>query len=151
VDGFLKTRRTIMAKHMTVAVYLCLLGACAGVNAAGDAVRGKLLYETQCGACHSIDHNLIGPAHKGVYGRKAGSVADYSYSDAVKSANVVWSERTLDLWLSDPEKLIPGQAMNFSVSSAQERADIIAYLKKESAPLTTAGSPDGPGAARTGR
>lgn len=123
-----------MMTKQTIAmgVYIFLLSAGASANAAGDAARGKLLYETECGSCHSINQNRVGPAHKDVYGRKAGSVPDYDYSDAVKSSHIVWSDETLDQWLTDPEKLIPGQNMNFSVSSAQDRADIIAYLKKES-------------------
>jgi cytochrome c len=140
-----------MAKHSrNIGVCLWLLAA-GSAHAAGDATRGKLLYETQCGACHSIDHNLVGPAHRGVYGRKAGSVPDYDYSNAVKSSRVVWTGETLNQWLTDPEKLIPGQKMDFSIASARDRADIIAYLKKESAPPMTAASPGGHWAARTGR
>ena len=97
-----------------------------------DAVRGQDLYESRCGACHSIDANRVGPAHKGVVDRKAGSVADYDYSPAVKASGIIWTEQTLDRWLSDPEKTIPGQKMNYSVPDEQDRLDVIAYLKKVS-------------------
>jgi|SRR5437762_13797117 len=100
--------------------------------AAGDAAHGKAIYESLCTACHSLDYNGVGPAHRGVFGRKAGSAAAYSYSDAVKSSAIVWTDQTLGQWLANPEKLIPGQKMGFSVPNAQERADVIAYLKKES-------------------
>jgi len=99
---------------------------------AGDPDRGQVLYESRCVACHSLDTNRVGPAHRGVYGRRVGSAPGYSYSDALKNSSLVWNEDTLDRWLSDPEKLIPGQHMNYSVPDAQDRADLIAYLKKES-------------------
>ena len=100
--------------------------------AAGDAIRGETLYEGRCGGCHSLDDNRVGPMHRGVFGRKAGSVSDYAYSSAVKKAKIVWDERVLDQWLTNPEKLIPGQKMGYQLSDAGERADVIAYLKKES-------------------
>ncbi|MDN2671871.1 c-type cytochrome [Janthinobacterium sp. SUN026] len=109
------------------------LMAFSGSATAGDAMHGQVLYKTMCISCHSIDYNGVGPAHKGVFGRKAGSVADYNYSPAVKASAIVWGEKTLDQWLSGPEKLIPGQKMGYLVPSAQDRADLIAYLKQESA------------------
>lgn len=102
------------------------------LSAAGDAQQGQTLYESRCVACHSLDANRVGPAHRGVYGRKAGSVADFDYSEAVRRSSIVWNATTLDQWLTDPEKLIPGQKMNYAVPEAQDRADLIAYLKKES-------------------
>jgi cytochrome c len=96
--------------------------------AAGDAANGKALYESRCIACHSIDASRVGPAHRGVVGRKAGSVRDYDYSPAVKASRVVWNAQALDRWLADPEKTIPGQKMNFTVPDAKDRADIIAWL-----------------------
>jgi cytochrome c len=97
--------------------------------AAADAVRGKQLYESRCIACHSIDENRVGPAHKGVFGRKAGSVKDYDYSTAVKASRIVWNAKTLDRWLADPQKLIPGTKMGYSVPEAKDRADVIEFLK----------------------
>lgn len=102
--------------------------------AAGNAARGQELYETRCVACHSLDENRVGPMHKGLFGRKAGSVPDYDYSPVVKAAKVVWGERTLNTWLTDPESLIPGQKMGYQVPDATDRADIIAYLKKATRP-----------------
>jgi len=100
--------------------------------AAGDPTRGAALYDQRCGACHSVDHNRVGPAHRGVYGRRAGMAPDYAYSAALRSSNVVWSDVTLDRWLANPEKLIPGQLMNYSVASTQDRSDLIAFLKSVS-------------------
>ena len=95
----------------------------------GDAVHGQQIYESRCVACHSPDANRVGPMHRGVYGRKAGSVPDYNYSNALKHSNVVWNDQTLDEWLTDPQAFLPGQKMNFRVAKPQDRADIIAYLK----------------------
>lgn len=108
-----------------------LMGFSGAAAAAGDAIRGQELYQTMCMSCHSIDYNGVGPAHKGLFGSKAGSHADYLYSPAVKSSSIVWTDKTLDKWLSNPEKLIPGQKMGFMVPAAKDRADLIAYLKKE--------------------
>jgi cytochrome c len=96
--------------------------------AAGDAARGAKVYQ-DCMICHSLDKNEIGPRHRDVFGRKAGSVADYDYSTALKASNIVWDETTLDKWLSDPPAFVPGTKMIFSVDDAQDRADVIAFLK----------------------
>lgn len=100
--------------------------------AAADAVHGRELYDSRCGGCHSLDANRVGPAHRGVYGSRAGSAPNFNYSTAVKSSTVVWEERTLDAWLTNPQALIPGQRMNFRVALPQDRADIIAYLRQQS-------------------
>jgi len=99
---------------------------------AADPVRGKQLYESVCVGCHSLDENRAGPAHRGVFGRRAGRATGFDYSPAVKNSKITWNEKTLDRWLADPEKLIPGQKMGISVPEAKDRADLIQYLKEES-------------------
>ncbi len=99
---------------------------------AADPAHGQELYESRCGGCHSLDSNRVGPAHRGVFGRKAGTAPGFNYSPAVKSSGVVWDDRTLDAWLTNPQALIPGQRMNFRVATAEDRADIIAYLRQQS-------------------
>jgi cytochrome c len=96
--------------------------------AAGDAARGVKVYQ-DCMICHTLDKNEIGPRHRDVFGRKAGSVPDYDYSAALKASNIVWDETTLDKWLTDPPAVVPGTKMIFSVDDAQDRADVIAFLK----------------------
>lgn len=98
------------------------------VAAAGDAARGRTAYEARCGACHSLEADRVGPRHAGVFGRKAGSVSGFDYSPALRASTVVWNEKTLDRWLSDPEALIPGQRMGYRLGDAAIRADIVAYL-----------------------
>jgi len=121
-------------KLLMAALGLCAVAAplpafAYGDAARGDAMRGQQIYESRCIACHSPDANRVGPMHRGVFGRKAGSVANYNYSKAGKSSDVVWNEQTLDQWLTNPQAFIPGQKMNFKVANPQDRADVIAYLK----------------------
>jgi cytochrome c len=99
--------------------------------ASGDAAHGASVYH-ECMICHSLDHNGIGPRHRDIFGSKAGSVADYDYSAALKASNIVWNETTLDQWLTNPQALVPGTKMIFSVPNAQDRADVIAFLKQKS-------------------
>ena len=100
-----------------------------GAVPAQEAARGQQLYESRCIACHSLESNRIGPQHRNVFGRRAGTVAGYDYSNALRESKVVWNERTLDAWLENPERLIPGQKMGFQLGDARERASIIEYLK----------------------
>jgi cytochrome c len=111
-----------------VAAVTTTMIAAGPAKAAGDAVRGEKLYQ-DCHNCHSIEKNGLGPLHKGVVGRVAGTVPNYEYSDALKKAGIVWTENNLDKWLTDPQGLVPGTKMFYDVQDAQDRADIIAFLK----------------------
>ena len=91
--------------------------------------QGQRLWQQRCAECHAVDTDETGPHHRGVFGRRSGSVKDYDYSKALRRANVQWDAVTLDRWLTDPEKFIPGQNMDFKVRSKAERAALIAYLK----------------------
>jgi cytochrome c len=95
----------------------------------GDPDHGKVLYQG-CAACHSIEDNDLGPRHRGVVGRKAGTVPDYNYSPALKGSGLTWTETNLDHWLQNPSVLVPGTKMFFKMDDPQSRADIIAYLKE---------------------
>jgi len=115
-----------------VRLLVAVLAFGAGTAHAADAARGRALYESRCIGCHSIDANRVGPAHRGVFGRKAGTAKDYDYSPALRAATVVWDARSLERWLADPERLIPGQRMGYSVPDAADRADLVEYLRAES-------------------
>jgi cytochrome c len=126
----MRYRRDKGLRASCVAAFLCALASSASAGAlAGDADRGEKLYEA-CTDCHSLDKNDVGPRHRGVFGRKAGSLPDYRYSEALKSADIVWNEETLDKWLTDPQTFVPGVKMFFHLDNAQDRADVIAYLKE---------------------
>jgi cytochrome c len=108
--------------------------------AAGDAAHGATVYR-QCMICHSLDKNGIGPSHRNVFGRTAGTVANYSYSVALKASNIVWNEATLDQWLTNPQALVPGTKMMFSVDNAQDRADVIAFPKDKAGSDVSSAAP----------
>ncbi len=125
-------------KILLIAMAACAAAffAASAVAFAADAERGEQLWESRCFGCHALDADRVGPRHRGVFGRKAGLIPGFAYSAAVKSSAIVWGSRTLDAWLTNPQALIAGQRMNFRVATAEDRADIIAFLQRESDPKT---------------
>jgi cytochrome c len=124
-----RREKYIAAALLAAAISAALAQTAWAGSLAGDTARG----ETLCEACqdrHSLDKNDVGPRHPGVFGRKAASLPDYDYSDALKSANIVWNEETLDKWLTDPQAVAPGAKMFFHLDNPQDRADVIAYLRE---------------------
>src|SRR5262245_31574314 len=108
--------------------------------AQGDPQAGRQVYR-KCQACHSLDagKNLVGPTLAAIVGKKAASVPGFNYSPALKGANLTWDVATLDAYLLDPQKLVPGNRMPFpGLKTENERKDIIAYLAASSAPGATA-------------
>lgn len=101
--------------------------------AAQDVAAGATAFQGQCGVCHSADKpakNKIGPSLLGVVGRKAGTVAGFNYSSAMKAYGQAWGAANLDAFLTAPSKAVPGTNMTFvGVKDAAKRANIIAYLK----------------------
>ena len=95
----------------------------------GDVQRGRGLFESRCGGCHSLDTNRVGPALGTVVGRAAGKKADFAYSAALSAATHVWTPDKLQAWLTDPEALVPGQAMGYRLSEAVDRRDVVAFLQ----------------------
>jgi cytochrome c len=118
---------------MAALLALPLLTGASPAAAAGDPAKGEKLY-SRCQGCHSIDVNRVGPRHQGLFGRQAGSLDDYNYSEAMKASGVVWDETTLDKFLTAPRDFIKGTKMPFSgIKDPQERADLIAYLMQATA------------------
>jgi cytochrome c len=114
---------------MTIAAASMASACFCGPARAADAARGETLYQG-CEDCHSIDKNDVGPMHRGVVGRVAGTVAGYAYSPALKASGLVWTESNLDKWLTNPQDLVPGTKMFFKIDNPQDRADIIEFLKE---------------------
>jgi cytochrome c len=112
-----------------------LMLATSAVQAAtGDPAHGAQIYQ-RCQLCHSIEHDLVGPRHLGLLGRKAGSIVGYPYSAAMKNSGITWSEDTLNRFLSGPQAFVPGTRMTFTgLPNEQDRADVIAYLKEATKP-----------------
>jgi cytochrome c len=100
------------------------------VVAAGDAAAGAKVF-TKCKTCHEVAEpkNKVGPTLKGLFGRKAGTVEGFKYSDAMKNSGMVWSEETLKPYLADPKKALPGGKMAFvGLKKVEDIEDVIAYL-----------------------
>jgi nitrite reductase (NO-forming) len=105
-------------------------GAAAAPPAGGDPAAGRLVLR-KCQACHAMEPGkaLLGPSLTGIIGRKAGAEANYNYSPAMKQANIVWDAKSLDAYLADPQKIVPGNKMPFpGLKTEQDRADVIAFL-----------------------
>ncbi len=105
-----------------------------GKKLSGDPVHGKVIFN-RCMVCHTIQAgvNHIGPSLHGVVGRPAGTAANYSYSHANKSSGIVWTEQKIFDYLKNPQAMVPGTKMTYpGLPPAQDRADVIAYLKQNS-------------------
>ena len=112
-------------------VYACvwLLGIGSICLPAADAPAGKDVFARRCSGCHSLDMNKEGPRLRGVFGRKAGSVPKFPYSDALRNSGIVWKDELLNKWLEDTDQVVPDNNMEFRVPSPSERAALIEYLK----------------------
>ena len=123
------------AIKMRVVLVLAAIAFAAGPTAAladGDAARGEQRF-ADCVACHSLQSgvNNVGPSLHGLFGRKAGEIADFRYSPALKRSGITWTAQTLDAFISEPLKLIPANRMPYAgMTDAADRADLIAYLDK---------------------
>ena len=118
-----------MSKKSLAGIALLAATSLAGAQQ-GDVKRGEKVFEN-CRACHAADGqaNEVGPALRGVVGRKAGERDDFRYSPALKRSGIVWNAKTLDAFIADPQQVVPGNRMPFSgLPDAKERADLIAYL-----------------------
>lgn len=125
---------------------IAVLALCAGAANAqtvdpalggpGDAVHGQTLFKQRCAICHQPDKggkNGVGPALYGAYGHTAGQAAGFTYSPGLKASGITWTPDKLNQWIQKPASLSPGAKMVLApVNVAQDRADIIAFLKTES-------------------
>jgi cytochrome c len=110
---------------------LLLIGASfSSASNAQESTSRKALFEKRCGGCHAVDREKEGPRLGGVFGRTAGAIHSFEYSDALKKSRIIWTDATLDAWLTDTENLVPNNDMAFHVENADERREIIAYLKQ---------------------
>jgi cytochrome c len=119
----------LLASTGCVAVLILFL-TLPGTGHAQNSGHGKELFEKRCSGCHALDIEKEGPRLRGVYGRMSGAVQSFQYSSALKAAHITWDATSLDKWLADPEKLVPDSDMAFQLVKAEERTDIIAYLKE---------------------
>ncbi|MDD3326439.1 MAG: c-type cytochrome [Zoogloea sp.] len=117
------------------ALFLSLVAVTATVSlearAAADVVRGGDVFAEECAECHSVREgkNKKGPSMFGVVGRRAATVADASYSDALKGSGLTWTPDKLDAYLAAPKKFVPGGKMKYDgLADAAERASLLAFL-----------------------
>jgi cytochrome c len=105
------------------------LSACSRSDAPVDGAR----VFKPCASCHQIGPNSrggFGPQLNGLFGRRAGATPDFAYSDAMKTAGIVWDERTLAAFLRDPDRVVPGTKMRFwGIHDDRDLAALIAYLR----------------------
>ena len=118
-----------MKKYQTLCVLILLLQSSVtqAQNLVGDKDKGETVFDHHCSVCHSLTANRVGPILSGAYGRKAGVVPAFTYSKAVQSANIIWTDKTLDQWLTNPQQLIPGQRMN-SASAIRKNAPTLSPI-----------------------
>jgi cytochrome c len=96
---------------------------------AGNAGHGKQVFASRCAGCHTLEQHREGPKLGGVFGRASGTAPGFIYSFELKKAAVKWDEQSLDKWLANPDSVVPMNNMYFHVAKAEQRRDLIAYLK----------------------
>ena len=123
--------RNILRVTAALGLTLLLAGA---ARADGDAARGEARFQ-DCAACHKMEagSNNVGPSLHGLFERKAGALADFRYSPAMKRSGISWTPETLDKFITDPQAMVPANRMPYAgMANASDRADLIAYLQKAS-------------------
>ena len=121
-----------MIDAVRITAALLMLLAASVARADGDAARGEAKFQ-DCAACHKLEAgaNNVGPSLHGVFTRKAGELADFRYSPAIKRSGIIWTPETLDKFITDPQAMVPGNRMPYAgMASASDRADLIGYLQK---------------------
>ena len=120
-----------------ITAFVAFASVSPALAAPGDASRGRQDFRA-CAPCHSLepDRNMTGPSLANLWGRKAGGLSSFDrYSDALKSSGIIWDDRALDGWLTDPQRMVPGNDMPFEgIKDARVRADLLAFLKETTKP-----------------
>jgi cytochrome c len=106
-------------------------GAMSQAFAAGDATHGSKVFEEECADCHSVKEgkNKKGPSLFNILGRKSATIADFNYSDAMRTKNTIWTAEAISDYIHAPKKSVPGGKMKYDgLDDEKARADVIAFL-----------------------
>jgi cytochrome c len=125
------TKSAIKLIWILMAACSAVLLAAGSVPFQADPARGEKQFE-ECASCHSIaaGENGVGPTLRGIFSRKAASLEDFRYSAAMRNSGITWTSETLDEFIADPQKMVPGNRMSYSgLTNAADRADLISYLQ----------------------
>ncbi len=117
-----------MRRGLILTILAASIGSAALAQPAGDPANGENLFYDRCAICHVATGGGQGPSLDGLYGRKAASVAGFSYSEALKASGLTWTGPALDRFLTNPGAAVPGTAMPIQVPDAKQRADLISYF-----------------------
>src|SRR5712672_180478 len=124
-------------KRFALAVVATIALLSPAVAQSGDAARGQQDFRA-CAPCHSLalDRNMTGPSLADLWGRKAGGLSSFErYSEALKASGIIWDDRSLDGWLTDPDRMVPDNEMPFNgIKDTRVRADLLAFLKDATKP-----------------
>ena len=123
-----------MSKTFAATLWVAAVAIAAPAWAEGNEARGERLFNQQCKACHTVEKggaSTVGPNLHGLFGRKAGSEGGYESSDAMKNSGIVWDDKTLVEYLTDPKAKVPGTKMVYiGLKQDAQQQDMIAFLKK---------------------
>ncbi len=124
-------------KRLTIAALATIALLLPALAQPGDAARGQQAFRA-CVPCHSLapDRNMTGPSLADLWGRKAGGLPSFKrYSEALKASEIIWDDRSLDGWLTDPDQMVPDNEMPFNgIKDVRARADLLAFLKEATRP-----------------
>jgi cytochrome c len=122
-----------IGQRLACSMAFFLLAGAGAAHAQGDPEKGEKVFN-KCKVCHNVEEkkNKLGPYLVGIFGRPAGSVEGFKYSDAMKTSGIVWEDDTLAAYLKDPKGYIPGNRMAFAgLRKDDDIADLLAYLHEE--------------------
>jgi len=119
-------------KRVGLSIAAACMVATGAAGADGDVERGEKKFE-ECAACHKVERGeeSLGPSLHGIFGRQAATLTDFRYSPALKRSGIIWTAQMLDVFLADPQKLVPANRMPYAgLAEPSDRAELIAYLQK---------------------